>query len=48
MWWFGQIPNHHLYGSLLRGRGFVIALLARATMKLAGPACLAVPTTLRG
>jgi len=30
------------------GRGFIITLLGSATMKLAGPACLAVPTTLRG
>jgi hypothetical protein len=27
MWWLGQSPNHHIYGSLLRARGFFITLL---------------------
>jgi len=27
MWWLGRCPNHHIYGSLLRARGFFITLL---------------------
>jgi len=26
-WWLGLCPNHHIYGSLLRARGFLITLL---------------------
>ena len=31
MWWSGQSPNHHIYGSLLRARGFSITLPGKAT-----------------
>ena len=27
MWWLGQSPNHHVYGTLLRASGFFITLL---------------------
>ena len=27
MWWLGHSPTHHIYGSLLRARGFFITLL---------------------
>ena len=27
MWWLGPCPNHHIYGTLLRTRGFFITLL---------------------
>ena len=28
MWWLGQTPNHHMYGSLPRARALFITLLA--------------------